>query len=382
MPDEPDIPESPDTPPSPGGGDESRPAEPQPPRPRLTRSSTDSLIGGVAGGIGRHLNVDPLAIRITFVILSFAGGLGVLAYLACLVLLPSDDPDAEPLQWGLWRTLGAGLLAVAAIAILVPDWLWGPELGILLIAGVILYVLIRVVRDDGASHISGMAARIAIGIVLLAVSVGGFVAAAAGSALGGGIAVAGLVIACGVGLVGGAFRGGARWLIVPATVLALPLAAVAATDLDVRGTWGDRTFRPADVAELGDGYEMGVGSMKVDLRDLELPPGRTDLPLQIGVGEIQVLVPEDMCVTTDAEISLGAVDTGDGEEGGVDVDVHDRRAPDPGVRYVHLDVDLGVGHLLVGDRFFDRHRGRGWWDDGADGEIDAGTSRAACEEPA
>jgi len=218
------MPDEPDTQPLPGDGEAPRPTEPQPqpdepaqpPRPRLTRSSTDSLIGGVAGGIGKHLGVDPLAIRITFVILTFAGGLGLLAYLACLVLLPSDDPEAEPLQWGLWRTLGAGLLAVAAIAILVPNWLWGPELGILLIAGVILYVLIRVVRDDGASHVSGIAARIAIGIVLLALSVGGFAAAAAGSALGGGIAVAGLVIACGVGLVGGAFRGGARWLIGPA----------------------------------------------------------------------------------------------------------------------------------------------------------------------
>ena len=74
-------------------------------------------------------------------------------------------------------------------------------------------------------------------------------------------------------------------------MLALPLAAVAATDLDLRGTWGERTFRPASVAELARGYEMGVGAMTVDLRDLELPPGRTDLPLEIGIGEIQVLVP-------------------------------------------------------------------------------------------
>ena len=88
-------------------------------------------------------------------------------------------------------------------------------------------------RDDGADHIGRLAAKIAIGIVLLALAVGGFTAAAAGSALGGGVAIAGLIVACGVGLVGGAFRGGARWLIAPAIVLALPLAAVAATDLDV-----------------------------------------------------------------------------------------------------------------------------------------------------
>ena len=355
---------------------------PQSPRPRLTRSTSDSIIGGVAGGLGRHLNVDPLAIRITFVILSFAGGLGILVYLACLVFIPSDDPAAPPVRWGVARIAGVGLLTVAAISILSPHWLWGPELMILLAAGVILYLLIRVVRDDGASHISGIAARIAIGIVLLALAVGGFAAAAAGSALGGGIVIAGLIIACGIGLVGGAFRGGARWLIAPAVVLALPLAAVAATDLDVRGTWGDRTFRPATVAELGDGYEMGVGSMRIDLRDLELPPGRTELPLQLGVGEIQVLVPDDMCVTSDGKVSLGAVDVGDGEEGGVDVDVHDRRTVDPGVRYLHLAVDLGVGHLVVGDRFFDWNRGPGWARDRSISEVNPGTSLAACEAAA
>ena len=154
------------------------------------------------------------------------------------------------MRWGLARTVGVGLLAVAALAILVPDWLWGPELSLLLAAGVVAYLLIRVVRDDGADHIGRLAARIGIGIVLLALAAGGFTAAAAGSALGGGVVIAGLIVACGVGLVGGAFRGGARWLIAPAIVLALPLAAVAATDLDVRGTWGDRTFRPASVADL------------------------------------------------------------------------------------------------------------------------------------
>ena len=140
------------------------------------------------------------------------------------------------------------------------------------------------------------------------------------------------MIACGVGLVGGAFRGGARWLIVPALVLALPLGAVAATDLDVRGTWGDRTFHPATAAELAGGYEMGVGSMKVDLRDVDLPAGRTDLRLDMGIGEIQLLVPDDLCVTTDAQLGIGAVNTGDGEQGGVDVDVTDRRSVDPASR--------------------------------------------------
>jgi phage shock protein PspC (stress-responsive transcriptional regulator) len=343
----------------------------EPPRPRLTRSTSDSVIAGVAGGLGRHLNVDPLAIRIGFVILVFAGGLGILAYLACLLFIPSDDPSAQQ-RWGALRIIGAGLLVIAGIAILTPDWIAGPWLFLLLAAGLVTYLLIRVAREGG---LPGAAARVAIGVVLLALAVGGFVAAAAGSAVGGGIVIGGLIIACGIGLVGGAFRGGARWLIAPAIVLALPLAAVAATDLDLRGTWGERTFRPETVADIGDGYEMGLGAMRVDLRDLELPPGRTDLPLQIGMGEIQVLVPPHMCVVTDAGVSAGAVDTGRGEEGGVDFQVHDGPAPDPGVSYVRLDVDLGVGALRVGDRFADH----GWrWDRG-EGEVDPGTSRAACE---
>jgi phage shock protein PspC (stress-responsive transcriptional regulator) len=355
--------------------------QPEPPPRRLTRSSTDSFIGGVAGGLGRHLNIDPLAIRITFVILSFAGGIGLLAYLLCLVFIPTDDPSAPPVKWGLARTLGVGLIVVAALAFALPNWLWGPQLPLLLVAGAVVYLLVRMTREDGGSHASHVAARIAIGVVLVAVAAGGFVAAAAGSALGGGIVVAGLVIACGVGLVGGAFRGGARWLIIPALVLALPLGAVAATDLDVRGTWGDRTFHPASVAELAGGYDMGVGSMRVDLRDVDLPAGRTDLKLDIGMGEIQLLVPEDMCVTTDAKIGIGVVNAGDGDQGGIDVDVIDRRSVDSGVPHLHVIADVGMGAVHVGDRFFDFDRPGGWRDNGFD-HLDTGTNPLACEAAA
>ena len=184
------------------------------------------------------------------------------------------------------------------------------------------------------------------------------------------------MIACGVGLVGGAFRGGARWLIAPALVLALPLGAVAATDLDVRGTWGDRTFHPATATELADGYEMGVGSMKVDMRDVDLPSGRTDLPLEIGMGEIQVLVPEGTCVTTDADVGVGAVNVGNGDQGGIDVDVTDDRYVAPGVPELHVNADVGIGHVVVGDRFLDLD-GPGRWRDDFD-SLATGTNVAAC----
>ena len=355
---------------------DSQPTPPQPeqPRRRLTRSSTDSVIGGVAGGLGRHLNIDPLAIRITFVILSFAGGLGLIAYLLCLAFIPIDDPNAAPIRWGLARTAGVVLITIAALVVVLPHWFWGPAVPLLVVAGVVVYLLLRIVRDDGGTHLSHVAARIAIGIVLLALAVGGFAAAAAGAALGGGIVVAGLVIACGVGLVGGAFRGGARWLIAPALVLALPLGAVAATDLDLRGTWGDRTFHPVSVAELADGYEMGVGSMKLDLRDVDVPAGRTDLPVELGMGEILVRADPDVCLTTEAKVSLGAVDSNGDEQGGADLDVDDGIRVAPGVREVHVVADLGIGHVVVGEdpQRFDWHDGTG-----AD-EVFGARNRAVC----
>jgi phage shock protein C len=61
---------------------------------RLTRSSTDRKIGGVAGGIAAHSGVDPLLVRIGFVVTTLFTGLGILAYLALLAFVPSDDDEA------------------------------------------------------------------------------------------------------------------------------------------------------------------------------------------------------------------------------------------------------------------------------------------------
>jgi phage shock protein PspC (stress-responsive transcriptional regulator) len=48
------------------------------------------MIAGVASGIGRHLGVDVLLVRIAFVVLALAGGLGVPLYIACWLLIPEE----------------------------------------------------------------------------------------------------------------------------------------------------------------------------------------------------------------------------------------------------------------------------------------------------
>ena len=62
----------------------------------LTRSSTDRKISGVSGGLGAYLGIDPVLVRVGFVVTTLASGVGVLAYLALLALVPRDDAQPAP----------------------------------------------------------------------------------------------------------------------------------------------------------------------------------------------------------------------------------------------------------------------------------------------
>lgn len=62
---------------------------------RLYRSRKDRMIGGVCGGLGAYLDIDPTVIRLLFVLLAFAGGPGLLAYLVMLILVP-EEPLTPP----------------------------------------------------------------------------------------------------------------------------------------------------------------------------------------------------------------------------------------------------------------------------------------------
>ena len=48
------------------------------------------MLGGVAAGFGQYLDVDPVLVRLAFVVLCFANGIGLLLYLVGWVIIPSD----------------------------------------------------------------------------------------------------------------------------------------------------------------------------------------------------------------------------------------------------------------------------------------------------
>ena len=55
---------------------------------RVHLSSTDKKIAGVCGGLGEWLDLDPVFLRVAFVVLAFAGGLGVLLYAVFWLVMP------------------------------------------------------------------------------------------------------------------------------------------------------------------------------------------------------------------------------------------------------------------------------------------------------
>jgi len=62
---------------------------------RLYRSRTDRKIAGVCGGIAAYFNIDPVFVRIIWVVLILGAGVGLLAYLICWVIIPSEPVTAS-----------------------------------------------------------------------------------------------------------------------------------------------------------------------------------------------------------------------------------------------------------------------------------------------
>ncbi len=73
-----------------------------PSRRRLYRSSDDRIISGVAGGIAEYFDIDAVIVRIALVVLTLAGGAGLVGYIAAWVLLPERDGNVAWREGGRW----------------------------------------------------------------------------------------------------------------------------------------------------------------------------------------------------------------------------------------------------------------------------------------
>jgi phage shock protein PspC (stress-responsive transcriptional regulator) len=65
---------------------------------RMYRDPDNRVIGGVCSGMGAYWNIDPVIIRIIFIALALAGGIGVMVYLILYIVLPEARTTAQKIE--------------------------------------------------------------------------------------------------------------------------------------------------------------------------------------------------------------------------------------------------------------------------------------------
>lgn len=78
-------------------------------QPRLMRSRTEVVIAGVCGGLGEYFGVDPVIVRLIFVLVALTTGIGVLAYPILWMIMPRAPAPgfSGSLGGGELRQIGA-----------------------------------------------------------------------------------------------------------------------------------------------------------------------------------------------------------------------------------------------------------------------------------
>jgi phage shock protein PspC (stress-responsive transcriptional regulator)/FtsH-binding integral membrane protein len=97
----------------------------------LRRVSDRPMLGGVAEGIARHLDIDPLLVRVVFAALTVFGGAGLVLYLLAWLTIPREDEHDSILSRPLRRdpdrvmTVGLAIAAVVTAATMIGAFRFG-----------------------------------------------------------------------------------------------------------------------------------------------------------------------------------------------------------------------------------------------------------------
>jgi hypothetical protein len=132
------------------------------------------------------------------------------------------------------------------------------------------------------------------------------------------------------------------------TIVALILvaAAVFASIFHVhigRGI-GSRDYVVTGADDLHRNYRLGIGDMNVDLTNVRFKVGETHVGTRVDVGDLQVVVPQDVALQVHGDAQLGKVEVLGDSADGRNVD---RSVDQVGRRVLVLDAHVGVGRVRV-----------------------------------
>lgn len=370
----------------------------QPEIRRLTRRLDNRVVAGVASGLGEYFGVDPVLVRLAFIVAAIAWGTGILIYLVAWWLMPpawgpqgpgsGRVPHGERLMQRLkgspsWVGVAAVVLGVAIVANRASLWhgelVWG---GALIALGVLLYHRSTTDRDvatipSGPPQEAGSEPQmldsgaamqaappfqppivkakrdrsplgwITLGSVFLVVGVTALLQAAEVIHLAPDQLVALPLLVIGLGLLAGTFWGRARWLIAPGVFLVPFVLAASFIHVPFTGGFGDRSIRPQSVAQLRPAYRLVGGQMVLDLRDLPITEGTIRLEATAVAGRVLVIIPEGVEVDVHARAGMGEVSLFGQTYDGVTVDVQRTFASGGSLGRIALDLQASFGQVEV-----------------------------------
>jgi phage shock protein PspC (stress-responsive transcriptional regulator) len=209
---------------------------------RVGRAHEGRLLGGVCAGLPSIWGLGTNGLRLAFVVAALCGGVGVVLYLACWLVIPLADKS------GADRTTGVVVLAWAA-------------------CGLVMLVLLAAV---GAS-----ATVFGLGWVV--------------------VALAGALLAL---VLSGRTRIPSAAGVVGVAALTLPAVAIALGPVRLTLQSGASVATPASASTLQrTTYRSGLGTLLIDLRHTKLP-GNGTLPLRVNAGLRRTIValPASRCV--------------------------------------------------------------------------------------
>lgn len=144
--------------------------------------------------------------------------------------------------------------------------------------------------------------------------------------------------------------------IVVAVVLGLAVAAVIAglvigfvvrSVSEGEGDVSFRTERPANIEELRGNYEFDLGSLEINLTDVEVPDGTTEVQARGDTGALTVVVPRGATVRADMEIENGAVSFFDQNMTGENIEQDFEEGYEQADRQLALDLSMNTGVISV-----------------------------------
>ncbi|MFJ8760456.1 PspC domain-containing protein [Streptomyces cyaneofuscatus] len=140
-----------------------------------------------------------------------------------------------------------------------------------------------------------------------------------------------------------------------AMVTAVLLAGATMLPKEISTDWARQEWRPAEVAAVQQGYELGSGDARLDLSGVVVPPGKSvRTRLEVGAGRAAVVVPEGVTVRVRAEAGLGEIRLEEGQRVQVRINsdqTSERTLPPPKgaapAGTIELEVEVGVGQVEV-----------------------------------